>query len=482
MNKLVPVILGIPGVSLFIAALLAEGETIPHPQTFIVPTIVILVLILLNGIFVAAEFAVNRVRVTQVEELTKKGGSTAPAALELLESRGKQGRYIATAQLGITLSSLGLGMYGEPQIAYFLEPYLALIMGIEPNITLVHTVGYIVALSLLTYFHLVLGEIVPKTVAMNHSISALLILIRPMQIIEFIFYIPVKILDNAGNTMLRALKLSSSIEEEPLHSTQELEQLVTESAEEGNLTEEEEGMILNIFSFAERAVHQVMTPRRKIQAIPADIALEDLIELTSKSTFSRFPVYEGDLDHIIGILHLKDLIRQQLKSQGRFELRLLLRPAPTIPEHYPIEKLLNAFKLRRLHIAIVLDEYGGTAGIVTLEDLVEEIVGEVRDEFDKKEKDPLIELAPGSLEVSGQLLLDDLQDYVDLGDEEALPDVETVGGLIITEIGRPPQVGDQLIHKEHIKFTVLAIDGLAVSRVGIDFPVDNPAQEKDTTP
>ena len=154
-------------------------------------------------------------------------------------------------------------------------------------------------------------------------------------------------------------------------------------------------------------------------------------------------------------------------------MRLLLHKAPVIPEHYPVEKLLNVFKQLRLHMAIVLDEFGGTAGIVTLEDLVEEIVGEVRDEFDRKEADPLVELAPGSLEVSGQYLLEDLDEYVDLGEEENLPDVETVGGIIITLLGRPPQVGDTVSCCGDIKFTVLSIDGLAVSRARVDFPTSN---------
>lgn len=468
MNKILLSLPGVSGVTLLAVALAAED--LPDPTTFILPALIILLLVALNGIFVAAEFAINRVRATQLEELVEQGHQTASKSLALLESKHRQGRYIATAQLGISAASLGLGMYGEWQIAHFIEPYLALLMGAAPGMALVHSVASVITLCLLTYAHLVLGEIVPKTIAMNRSVEAILILTGPMQLIEIVFFLPVQILDSIGNLMLKALKLSPDKEDEPLHSPEELEQIVTESAEDGKLTEDEEEMILNIFNFSEREVHQAMTPRRAIQAVPSDISLPGLIELVSKTSFSRFPVYEEDLDHIIGILHLKDLIRQQLRSKGSFDLRLFIRPAHAVPENYPVEQLLNAFKQHRMHMAIVLDEYGGTAGLVTLEDLIEEVVGEVRDEFDRKEKDPLIELGPGSLEVSGRYLLENVQDYVDLGDEDALPDVETVGGLIITLLGRPPQPGDQLVYKQDIKLSVLSIDGLAVGRARIDFP------------
>ncbi len=214
-----------------------------------------------------------------------------------------------------------------------------------------------------------------------------------------------------------------------------------------------------------------MTPRTKVQAIPLDMPLDELLRFVTASRHSRFPVYEKDLDHVIGLLHLKDLVRQQLNNKGNFDIRLLLRPAPAVPEDQSVEKLLAAFKRQRIHLAVVLDEFGGVAGIVTLEDLVEEIVGEVRDEFDL-EKEPFIQLSPGVLEVAGNYLVDDLSDQVYLGEEERMPDVETVGGLIHTWLGRPPQVGDRVtsLYNSDVSFTVLDVDGLAVARVKIEFP------------
>lgn len=454
-----------PGVVLLLAAAAAGGE-LPSPQSLLLPTLVIALLILFNGIYVSAEFAINSVRPTQVEELSEAGNRTAQIVTDTLDSESKQSMYIATSQLGITLASVGLGMYGEPQIAHFIEPLLEQWLHAVQSPAIVNSIGYIVALSLLTYLHVVLGEIVPKTIVMNNPTAAAVALAHPMRITELIFGAPVRVLNGLGNGLLRLMNLPPGSGR--LHSTEELEQIVAESAEGGLLNEEEEDLILNIFTFGERQVYQVMTPRPKIEALPIDVPLEELVETVTNSQYSRFPVYEEDLDHIIGILHLKDIIRQQLQNTP-FNLRFLLRPVPSVPEHYPAAQLLNAFKRRRLHMAIVLDEYGGTAGIVTLEDLVEEIIGEVRDEFDKKEEDPLIELGPGSLEVSGQYLLDDLEDYVTISKPIDLPDVETVGGLIVTALGRPPQIGDKLTIN-NINLTVLAIDGLAISRVRIDFP------------
>ena len=287
--------------------------------------------------------------------------------------------------------------------------------------------------------------------------------------------------------MLKLFQIEPAEGEARLHSAEELELIVTESAEGGLLLEEEEEMIRNIFDFSERQVGQVMTARPKVQAISQDMTLDKLLPVIIDSRHSRFPVYEGDLDHVVGILHLKDLARQQLRSKGELDLRLILRPAPAVPEDQPVEQLLAAFKRQRIHMAIVLDEFGGMSGVVTLEDLVEEIVGEVRDEFDF-EREPLVELGPGELEVVGTFLVDDLIDYVYLGEESALPDVDTVGGLIHTWLGRPPQVGDTVPVPEgsRVVITVLDVDGLAVARAKVEFPVgeeevDSSADEKNGT-
>jgi len=468
-NKLLLLGMASPGLALFLASLLVQEEMPDSPSLWVV-LLVILALVLLNGLFVAAEFAIIGVRASRMEQLAGEGNKRARRVLGILNSTQEQDRYIATAQLGITIASLGLGMYGEPQIAHFLEPLLERVLGEASTPAILHTISFIIGLGFVTYLHVVLGEMVPKSVALLSAERAVLWLNRPMSIAQAILNPAVRVLNGIGNSILRLLQIPPAQGHARLHSPEELELIVTESAEGGLLNEEEEEMILNIFDFSDRQVGQVMTPRRKVQAIPREMPLEALLIFVARSTFSRFPVYEGDLDHVVGILHLKDLLQQQLRARKEADLIELLRPAPVVPENQPVEKLLTAFKRERMHMAVVVDEFGGIAGIVTLEDLIEEVVGEVRDEFDV-EKEPLTELGPGVLEVAGNFLLDDLADHVYLGEEEDLPDVETVGGLIVTGLGRPPQLGDELVYDQDVHFTVLDVDGRAVARAKVEYPI-----------
>ncbi len=469
MSKLLLLSLGIPGVSFFIVVMSAAADSLPGLATLIVPVIVIIVLVLLNGFFVSAEFSIIGVRATQLEQMIDEGSAAAQGVLNVLDSRVKQDRYIATAQLGITIASLGLAMYGEPAISHFIEPYLALLMRGEPNEAVVASAGYVIALSLLTYLHVVVGEMVPKSLALDDAARMTLRIARPMQVAQAILNVPVRILNSIGRLLLRIFRIQAAEGHARVLSPEELELIVTESVEDGLLKEEEEEMIRNIFDFSDRVVGQVMTPRTRVQAIPFDMPLDEMLKLVTESRHSRFPVYEGDLDHIVGILHLKDLVRQTIKSKGNFDLRLILRTAPSVPENYPVEKLLAVFKRRRLHMAVVLDEFGGMDGVVTLEDLVEEVVGEVRDEFDL-EKEPFVELCPGVIEVAGNYLVDDLVEVVDLGEPDDLPDVETVGGLIVTWLGRLPVKGDEFFFKDSVYFKVLDVDRRAILRARIEFP------------
>ena len=471
MSKPFLFVLGLPGVALFLTTVVVAAEEggLPSLTTLIVPMLVILLLVLLNGLFVAAEIAIIGVRPSKLEQLVDEGDKTAVSILHTATSRDAQDRYIATAQLGITIASLGLAMYGEPQIAHFIEPYL---MSWFPTITegTINTVGFVTALSLMTYLHIVLGEMIPKSLALTDSVKMMMLLIKPMRYIQWVMRYPVSILNGIGRLLLKLFRVPPVEGHARILSPEEIELIVSESAEEGLLHEEEEEMIRNIFDFGERTVGQVLTPRRKVQAVPLDMPYETLLKLATESRHSRFPVYDGDLDHVMGMLHIKDLVRHSLKGQKTFDIRLYLRTMPAIPEDQPVEILLALFKSKRLHMGIVLDEFGGMAGIVTLEDLVEEIVGEVRDEFDQ-EKEPYIEIGPGVVELDGEFLVDDLiEDVVYLG-EDALPDVETVGGLLISKLGRPPAVGDEVTYNNgRVIMRALAVEGRAVARMRVEFP------------
>lgn len=454
----------IPGLS--VLSIAAAAQEMHSPSALLLPIVIIVVLVLFNALFVAAEFAIIGVRPTQMEERAGQNRA-ARAVMSVLESRPALDQYIATAQLGVTLASLGLAMYGEPAISHFIEPYLEEWFDVTPAAA--NRIGYIVALSLLTFLHVVVGEMVPKALALLDASNVAMALAQPMRIIGTVLHYPVVLLNKIGNGLLRLFRVPPAEGHDRLLAPEELELIVAESAEGGLIEDDEEEIIRNIFDFSERTVGQVMAPRRKIQAIPLNVGLNELLKTVTESNHSRFPVYDGDLDHIVGVLHMKDLVRHTVRSSGPLDLRLILRAAVEVPEDFRVDALLAAFKNQRLHMAIVRDEFGGVVGVVTLEDLVEEVVGEVRDEFDQ-EHEPYQELSPGVLEVSGDYLLDYLAEDVFLGEEDDLPDVETVAGLIISLLGRPPRVNDEVIVQENVCFTVLAVEGLAIVRVRVEFP------------
>lgn len=471
MTKLKLALIGLPVLGFM--AIDASAAPIPHIENILVPLLVIIILVLLNGLFVAAEFAIIAVRPTQAERITETGHKAAQHVRGILGSRVRKDRYIAAAQLGITLASLGLGMYGEAKIAHYIEPYLALLLGVSPNAALVHSFSFVIALSMLTYLHVVVGEMLPKSWALAAPQQTVLAVSGIMRLTEWVFSVPVRVLNGIGVSLLKIFHMPKATEGHRMHSLEELEQIVTESMKGGVLTENEEHLLLNILEFGERRISQVMIPRNKLQAIQYDADLSQIIELVSESQFSRFPVCKGDLDHIVGVIHVKDLIHHQIEDeQANFDLSSLIRTVPYVPEKVSLARLLSNLKYQRLHMAIVIDEYGGTAGAVTLEDLVEEIVGDVQDEFDT-ESAPLLEISPGVLEIAGHYLVDDLDEYVDWGDTKALPDVDTVSGLLVTWLGHTPLPNETFTYDGRIRFTVLEIERRTASRIRVEYLPDD---------
>jgi CBS domain containing-hemolysin-like protein len=427
--------------------------------------IVIAILILINGLFVVAEFAIIGVRPTRVEQLAGGGNRAARWVQSILDNRPKTDRYIATAQLGITLASLGLGMYAEPAIAHLIEDPLHDWFSLEG--TIVHTISFFLALSVITYLHVVLGEMVPKSLALQNAEGAVLTLATPMRMVGKLFSIPVTLLNRIGLWTLKVLRIPPPGEGSRLYSLNELELLVSESYAEGLLEDYEQQLVTNILDFAGERVEQVMMPRPMMTAIPATIDEQELLVLFSATPYSRLPVYRDSIDDVIGILHLKDLVRQQL-SEEPFELHALLRPVSFVPLTVPVKALLSRFQKQRQQIAIVIDEHGGTLGLVTMEDILEEVVGDVRDEFDVDEEEPLILVEPGHLVVQGTVQLEEVETHVSIGQHDH--DVETIGGLVWAQLGRRPEVGDEVTIGT-VTFRVEAMAGLAITRVSLFFPL-----------
>lgn len=441
----------------------------------ILPLVLIFVLILLNGIFVAAEFAIIGIRPTRIEQLAEEGSRVAINLREVLRVQGKVDRYVATAQLGITLASLGLGMIGEPYFAHIAEGPLHDWFSIEGD--LAHSIALLLGLTVITYLHVVLGEMVPKSIALQNAERAVLVLAAPMALMQAIFNWAITALNKIGLWVLRLLKVPPPSSTSRLHTPDELELIVSESFISGLLEEEEQRLVANIFDFSERRISQLMTPRVHVEAVPVDISEADFLSILFDSNYSRLPVFEDTIDHILGVVHIKDVVHQQVEGRP-FDLRAMLHEVPAVPESMYAETLLSLLKRQHIHMAIVVDEYGGTAGLVTLEDLIEEVVGEVRDEFDQDETPPVSVVAPGHLVVIGSLPLDDLDEYVTLG--ETQHEVDSVGGLVLAELNRPPQAGDE-ITINGISLRVEQVDGFSIERLAIRFtpPDDTSSQHED---
>ena len=432
-----------------------------------VPILVILVLIVINGFFVAAEFAVAGASRPRVSALAAGGSASAQRVLDILSSPQSINRYLGTAQIGITVASLGLGMYGEHAVADWLIAPLEHLGWVSTAAA--HTIATIVAVAVLTYLHVVLGEMIPKSIALQSATTAAIQLSTAMAVTEW-FFRPITIVLNwIGNLLLRLVGIPIADAETRLVSTSELAYIVEESSEGGLLEPSEQIYLENVIDFNQRTVNQVMTPRTRMAMIAVDADRRATLEWICQERHSRYPVYEEDRDNIIGILHVKDVARYLVSDSSEWDLRTLIRPVVFVPESISLDEMLAQFRAQHFQVAIVVDEYGGTAGVVTLEDLAEEIVGEIQDEFDE-EQPPFVALDEHTLRVRGDLLLDELTQHYDLDFEiEEAEEAETVGGLIMSLLGHVAQPGEEA-EVRGVRFVVESIEGLAINTALVHLP------------
>jgi len=435
-------------------------------SAYLIPILIIFILILLNGLFVAAEFAIVGAPQTRIAQRAEQGSSIAKRVLSFLRDPDRQNQYIATAQVGITIASLGLGMYGEHTIASWLIPPLEH-LGIftEP---VAHSIAIILSIGTLTYLHVVIGEMVPKSIALQSAETTVLRLVTPMTISERIFYPIVWLLNAIGNQILKLIGIPPAEASTRVMSPEELEFVVEESFEGGFIEANEQLFIENIFDLSERTVGQVMTPRNHIIGIPVSMEEQSVILRACQARHTRLPVYDENLDHIIGILHLKDLARSRVDLESEFMIKNIIRPPAYVPESLSLEDMLVQFRREASQIAIVIDEFGGTAGVVTIEDLVEEVVGEILDEFDQ-EILPIQDIEKNVLRVRGDLLIDELNQHYDL--DISHPDADTVGGLIMAQLGRIPNPGDK-IEISDVQMEVENVKGLVIQTVFVTLPTE----------
>lgn len=420
---------------------------------------VIALLLFSNGFFVASEFAIVSVRKTRITQLTNEGNFNAKIALEALKDLDK---FIAAVQLGVTISSIGLGWVGEATLVRMIEPMFEFL---PKNYQLVatHTIAVTIAFTLITVLHVVIGELMPKSIALQFPEKTSLFIALPMKIITKIFNPLICTLNGLGNFLLKLLRIPPSQTSHLAHSIEELNMLINASYNEGVLNETEREMLHNVFKFSDLTAKQVMIPRTDMACIPSDITFDELNALTSESQYTRYPVYEENLDHISGIIHVKDLYALSIKNE-EFSVEKLLRPVLLVPETMTMDNLVREFKKRQGQMAIVIDEFGGTSGLITLEDVLEEIFGEVQDEFDADEEADIKEITEDTYIANAMMRLDEITEF--FGVEFIDEDVDTIGGLVVKLIGRIAQIGDA-VKIQNLEFSVKEIDGARVTKLVI---------------
>ena len=418
-----------------------------------------LLLVALNGVFVAAEFSLVKIRSAQVEKMVEEGRASARLVQGAV---GKLDRYLAVCQLGITISSLGLGALGEPAIARLLEPVLGA-LGFSEG--LIHGIAFTVGFGIITFLHVVFGELAPKSFAIQKPEGTSLFVAPFMRFFYYLLLPGVVVFNGTANAVVKLFGVAPAAEGSETYSEAEIRTLIAQSTRQGILQKDEEARLTGVFSLEETPAREIMVPRPDVVMVPADLSLKDLITVTAAGHYTRYPVYEGEAhDRVVGSVHVKDILRA-VESHGGVEAgvraRDLMRDVLMVPENRPIENILEDFQKQKIQVAVVIDEWGSLEGLVTIEDILEEIVGEITDEFDDAE--PAVQtLANGSYAVDGRLPISVVNEALGAGFESE--DFETIGGIVLGALGRVPEVGDEVSLDGHI-LRVEEVDGPRVAQV-----------------
>lgn len=427
------------------------------------PVFIIISLIFLTGFFVAAEFSIVSASRTVIEKKAQMTQPLAKLVHKIHMGPGQIEQYIASAQVGITLASLALGMYGEHMLATWVGNKLE---GFDfiPLWISVHTLASILAVGFLTYFHIILGEMVPKSLALQKPETIVLFVTPGIIIVKYIFYPLIMLMNSLGFLFLRLMGLDRHVGggHSHYHTPEELEYIVKESQEGGLLGEESGEMLKELFDFEDLTAGEVMSPRVKITGIPCGITKEELHKILSSSLHTRYPLYEENLDNILGTIHLKELLKE-LVNEAPLNLEKY-RSVPFVPSTASLNKVLEAMSNNKTQMAVVMDEYGGTAGLITIEDIFEEVTGEI-DEDTSADKN-IFRDQEGRLHVAGTVRIDEVGEV--LGIKLEHEEVDTVSGLVLDLLGRPPKVGDVGLYKG-LRFIVTAVEGHGVKECIIKF-------------
>jgi putative hemolysin len=427
--------------------------------TIFLEIVAVLLLVAGNAFFVAAEYALVTARRTRLMELSDAGNRRAKMALRIMDDPV---RFIGTVQLGITAFSIALGAVGEPLIEHFFDPVVAT------------TLAFILAFALVTYLHVTLGELVPKAVALTRNESTALWVALPVEAVYVVTYPLVWFLQQSANAFTRLFGIQPAPAGVVAHTEEDIRHIVAAAEDTGVIEEAEEEMVYKIFDFADKEVHEVMVPRPEVVALSIDLPPQEALAAVIDSPYTRYPVYRGSLDDIVGILHVRDLFSalyaQGIDNVASVDVTALVRPTYMVPETKDLAAMLAEFRRANQHMAVVVDEYGSFEGIVTLEDLLEEIVGEIEDEYDLP--DESVERVDDSrIRIDGTFPIDDFNEQ--FGQEIPQDDYHTVAGFVFGALGRAAESGDEVLH-DGLRFHVLDVDGPRIERLEVEFLEEEP--------
>ena len=421
--------------------------------------VAIFFLVAMNGFFVASEFSIVKIRPSRLDTLIKDGVDGAEKAKVVTEHLDA---YLSVTQLGITIASLGLGWIGEPTVIALLAPLFKLLALPEQ---LEHSIAFVLGFSVITALHIVLGELVPKSLSIQKTENIVLFVAGPLIFFDKLFYPAVWFMNHVANWVLSLFGVEAASEMEEAHNEEEIRLLMEESHKHGYIDKTELTYLDNVFEFSDRRAGEIMVPRTDMVCLYLEDSFEENVRVAIKEKMTRYPVCEEDKDHVVGVIHVIDML-QGVQSSGKVDMRKLMRAPIIVPESMEISKLLKMLQKRRAQMAILADEYGGTAGIVTMEDILEEIVGEIQDEFDD-ERNEIIELGEKTYSVDGVVLLEQINDLFELEMDIEDEDVDTVGGWVGAKVEYPPRVGKQVVTDGAI-FTIEEMDKVRVTRVHIE--------------
>ncbi|MHB8124143.1 MAG: hemolysin family protein [Desulfitobacteriaceae bacterium] len=427
-----------------------------NPELTAFNLFLVIFLVILNGFFVAAEFAMVKIRSSRISQLVAEGNSRAKVAQKITNNLDA---YLSACQLGITLASLGLGWIGEPAIAHLIKKPLVF-LGV-PEI-FIHTIAFVIAFAIITFLHIVLGELAPKSLAIQRSEGVMLNIARPLILFYKMMYPFILLLNGTANKFLNWLGVEPLKEGEIAHTEEEIRILVNQSHRSGLIDNTEMALFDNIFEFSDRIAREIMVPRVDMVTIDIEDTHEEILQKIEQERHTRYPVSQGDKDHIIGYVHVKDLYLQMNRSQ-KFLIQDILRSVIMVAEAAEISSVLKRVQKNRTKIALVIDEYGGTAGLITVEDIIEELVGEIQDEFDNEELSPIQKTKEGYF-VEGRVLVEEINDL--LGIEFNDVDVDTIGGWMYSILLKKPEKGD-FIKKAGFLFTIEKMDDNRIEQISI---------------